>query len=163
MSSKRALSKAAKVSVGYNLSAVPLMDTTPRGGELAAFDAEASAARRDALLTKLATAKAASTLPAKASWKADVATYYADLIKEATGANAWKIPILNDEKARLLKLHDDDIGERDAKLDEAHDTVRKAYHWIVPRPVDPAVVAAVIARDRAAWEKEHPKEVPPWR
>lgn len=82
----------------------------------------------------------------------DIEDYFDALLAEADAV--WKLRILSEAKKRALE-HVDRL-----RKDEAHDVaslpaellneLKSALGWVVPRPVDPAVVAAVIARDRAA-------------
>ena len=115
---------------------------------------------KDQLVNDLSAAKASKpSTQTKDNIKRDIGKYYDELIKGAVG---WKVKILEDERKRALKIFDaeevpggeetDKEEKRKGKIDEGIITVENSLGWVVPRPVDPDVIAAVIARDRAAAE-----------
>lgn len=103
--------------------------------------------------------------------KRDIGKYYDELEKEAD--ERWK-GILRDERKRAQEAFDvdhvpdgDPEEKRKDRLEEGRKTLENSLGWIVPVPPDPAKVAEVIARDRAAAEKAgHPvgpiKKVNQW-
>lgn len=81
----------------------------------------------------------------------EVESYFDTLLAEADAV--WKFKILTDAKDRALKFKDNldgpDMQACEVAAQLANE-IESALGWVVPKPVDPAVVAAVIARDRAA-------------
>lgn len=115
-----------------------------------------------ALKEKLADdmSKAKASKPSKQKQdqlKRDIGKYYDELEKEAD--ERWK-GILRDERKRAQEAFDvdehapdgDPEEKRKEKIDEGMRTLDNSLGWVVPVPPDPAKVAEVIARDRAAAE-----------
>jgi hypothetical protein len=130
-------------------------------------------ALKDQLADDMSKAKASKPSKQKQDrLKRDIGKYYDELEKEAD--ERWK-GILMDERKRAQEAFDTDEhaiegdpeDKRKEKLDEGMRTLDNSLGWIVPVPPDPAKVAEVIARDRAAAEKAgHPvgpiKKVNQW-
>jgi hypothetical protein len=118
---------------------------------------------KDKLAADLGDAREAKpSLQKRDTLKRDIGKFYDECLK---GAEGWKVNILKDERDRALSSldeeeapHEGDKEERrKGKLDEGLNIIKGSLGWVVPRPVDAARVAAVIARDRAAAIAEgHP-------
>ena len=89
----------------------------------------------------------------------DIEYYFDDLLARPIAAK-WSV-FITDSKKRTLEAIDgkEIMPERttDGLIDGIISDMKSAEGWAEPRPVDPKVIAEVMARDRAAAEKAgHP-------
>jgi len=89
----------------------------------------------------------------------DVEYYFDGLLARPT-ATKWSAFVMDAKKRTLEAIDGKEImPERttDGLIDGIISDIKSAEGWVEPKPVDPKIIAEVIARDRAAAEKAgHP-------
>lgn len=118
-------------------------------------------ALKDELIRVLSNEKGEIAQATKSELKTILDSYYSELLKDAKEEKSWKDVILKNEKKQITdKLGKKDVFQEETPTQRNNEliaTVESSYRWIVPIPPDPAVVAYVIARDRANAEAEKAK------